>query len=85
MRFAIRAPLNHPGKLALHFNKDTAVKQFVDSPNFLQTIRDEAARNSVEAEKMVAGLSDEQLSWIASPNTWSIAQCLDHLAVTSQQ
>lgn len=34
------------------------------------------------AGELVAGLSDDQLSWCPEPGRWSIAQCLDHLCVT---
>jgi hypothetical protein len=33
------------------------------------------------AERVVQGLSAEQLTWRPAPNAWSIAECLDHLAV----
>lgn len=61
------------------------MKQFLDSPDLLQTIVAECEKNSEEAKRLVAGLSEEQLSWTSSPGSWSIAQCLDHLAVTSEQ
>jgi hypothetical protein len=61
------------------------MKQFLESQDFLQTVIEEADRNSEEAQQLVAGLSDNQLSWTSSPDRWSIAQCLDHLAVTSRQ
>jgi hypothetical protein len=32
-----------------------------------------------DAEKLVAGLSDEQFNWRPAPDRWSIAECLDHL------
>ncbi len=41
--------------------------------------------NSQGAQQLAAGLSDIQLSWTSSPDRWSVAQCLDHLAVTSRQ
>ncbi len=47
----------------------------------LQAILDELARTERLAQTLVAGLSDVQLNW--QPNkgtTWSMAQCLDHLA-----
>lgn len=61
------------------------MKQFLESSDFLQTIVAEAEKNSEEARRLVAGLSEEQLSWTSAPETWSIAQCLDHLAVTSER
>jgi hypothetical protein len=61
------------------------VKQFLESQDFLQTVIEEVDKNSLGAQQLVAGLSDNQLSWTSSPDKWSIAQCLDHLAVTSRQ
>ena len=37
------------------------------------------------ARQVVANLNDEQLNWKPAPDSWSIAQCLDHLAVTSSK
>ncbi len=37
-----------------------------------------------EAEKLCAGLSEEQLSWCPRPGTWSIAQNLSHLRRTNE-
>jgi hypothetical protein len=61
------------------------VKEFIESQNLLQTIDQEADKNSEAARQLVAGLDDHQLSWTPSPDRWSIAQCLDHLAVTSRE
>jgi hypothetical protein len=61
------------------------MKQFLESPDFLQTILDEAEKNSAEARQLVTGLSEEQLNWTSAPRKWSMAQCLDHLATTSKQ
>lgn len=36
------------------------------------------------AEELVADLTDAQANWRPSEAAWSIAQCLDHLAVTHQ-
>ena len=59
------------------------MKQFLESSDFLQTVIAEAEKNNETARRLVAGLSEEQLSWTSAPGSWSIAQCLDHLAVTS--
>jgi hypothetical protein len=37
-----------------------------------------------KAEKLVHGRSNEDLTWKPEPGTWSIAECLDHLAQTTQ-
>jgi hypothetical protein len=60
------------------------MKQFIESSDFLQTVVLEAEKNSDEARSLVAGLDANQLSWTSAPNTWSMAQCLDHLATTSK-
>jgi hypothetical protein len=60
------------------------MKQFLESPDLLQTIVLETDKNSREAERLAAGLSEKQLSWTTAPGSWSIAQCLDHLATTSK-
>lgn len=59
------------------------MKQFLESSNLLQTITVEAEKNSDEAKVLAAGLCEGQQSWIPAPGCWSIAQCLDHLATTS--
>lgn len=61
------------------------MKQFLKSPDFLQTVIAETEKNSDEAKRLVEGLSEGQLGWTSNPASWSIAQCLDHLAVTSQK
>lgn len=61
------------------------MKQFLESPHLLQTITEEAEKNSETARQLVEGLREEQLNWTSDPAKWSIAQCLDHLATTSQQ
>lgn len=61
------------------------MKQFVESQNFPRTIIEEGNKNSQEARRLVEGLNGEQLSWQSSPDRWSIAQCLDHLAITSAE
>src|SRR5258707_1166977 len=61
------------------------MKLFLESPNLLQTIVKEAEHNSDAARHLVSGLSEAQLNWKPAPDKWSIAQCLDHLAVTSSK
>ncbi len=60
------------------------MKQFLESADLLQTIASETEKVNGEARQLVAGLTDEQLNWKPAPSRWSIAQCLDHLAVTSE-
>ena len=54
------------------------MKQFLESPNLLETIDAEAKKVSEDAKQLVAGLSEQQLNWKPGPDRWSIAQCLDH-------
>jgi hypothetical protein len=61
------------------------LKVFADSPNFIATIVSEAEKNNVTANDLVRGLTEEQLNWKPDATKWSIAQCLEHLAVTSRQ
>ena len=56
---------------------------FLQSANFLETVAAEIEKNNNAARQLTAGLTESQLNWTASPEQWSIAQCLDHLAVTS--
>jgi hypothetical protein len=57
--------------------------QFLRSTNLLDTIINGAEANSEAARELVAGLSNAQLNWKPAREKWSIAQCLDHLAITS--
>ena len=61
------------------------LKTFADSPNFIATIVSEAEKNNATASELVQGLTEEQLNWKPDATQWSIAQCLEHLAVTSKQ
>jgi hypothetical protein len=45
-----------------------------------QSIFSELARTEGEAKVLVEGLSDQQLNSHPNDRSWSIAQCLDHLA-----
>ena len=58
------------------------MKQFIEAPDFLQKVIDETEKNNVEARRLAGELSDQQLNWKSNPEKWSMAQCLDHLAVT---
>ena len=58
------------------------MKEFIEAPDFLQKVIDEAEKNNVEARRLAGELNDQQLNWTSNPEKWSMAQCLDHLAVT---
>jgi hypothetical protein len=59
--------------------------QFLESTNLLQTVVVAAEANSEAARELVSGLSPVQLNWKPAQDKWSIAQCLDHLAIASQK
>lgn len=61
------------------------LKQFTDSSDFIATVVAEAEKNNATASDLVLGLTEEQLNWKPDARQWSIAQCLEHLAVTSRQ
>ena len=61
------------------------MREFLESPDLLQTIVTETRKNNDDAKRLAAKLSEQQLNWKPSPDKWSIAQCLDHLAVTSSE
>lgn len=61
------------------------MKQFLESSNLLQTVGAVTEETSNAASQLAAGLSDEQLNWKPAPDRWSIAQCLDHLAVATEK
>jgi len=60
------------------------IKLFTESPNFLETVVSETEKNNDTARHLVDGLSNQQLNWKPDAKRWSIAQCLEHLAVTSR-
>jgi hypothetical protein len=61
------------------------MKLFLDSPDFLGTVTSETEKNSDAARTLTSGLTETQLNWKPSPEEWSIAQCLEHLAITSNE
>ncbi len=60
------------------------MKQFLESQNFLRTIVAESEKNSETAQQLFSDLTEAQLNWKPAPDRWSIAQCLDHLAISSR-
>ena len=61
------------------------MKVFLESDNLLQTITAEADRNSATANQLAADLDEDQLNWQPAPERWSIAQCLEHLTVSTAE
>jgi hypothetical protein len=72
-------------RLIMHFVVATAAGQFVlaqglsdpDRKSTLKYLKD----TRVALKKSVAGLSDSQLNFKPSPESWSIAECVEHLAI----
>jgi hypothetical protein len=60
------------------------MKHYLDSANLLETIIVTAEQNSADAQTITAGLTEAQLNWKPSADQWSIAQCLEHLAVATR-
>jgi hypothetical protein len=58
---------------------------FLQSTNLLETLVAGAEENSQAARELVAGLNNAQLNWKPAPEQWSIAQCLDHLAIATHE
>ena len=46
--------------------------------------RKEFERLAEEANALVAPLTEEQFNWKPAPDSWSIAECLDHLNTTAR-
>jgi hypothetical protein len=61
------------------------MKLFLDSPDFLSTVASETDKNSEAARALTSGLTETQMNWKPSAEQWSIAQCLEHLAITSRK
>jgi hypothetical protein len=54
-------------------------------PDELAALRRQLEDNTRTAETLVRGLSEAQLQWRPDERSWSIAQCLDHLAVANRE
>lgn len=50
-------------------------------PRELQQLLDAVDAAERQAETLVGDVSQEEVNWQPSPTSWSIAQCLDHLAL----
>jgi hypothetical protein len=55
------------------------------STKLLQSVIAETENLCGQARQLVAGLSEDQLNWKPAPDRWSIAQCLNHLAVATEK
>src|SRR3954469_7557690 len=61
------------------------MNQFLDSTDLIETIVTNAEQNNEDARALTADLNEAQLNWKPSPEQWGIAQCLEHLAITSSK
>ena len=50
----------------------------------IDQFRNQFEQLSAEADAVTAPLSDEQFMWRPGPDSWSIAECLDHLNATAR-
>jgi len=61
-----------------------SMKPFLDSPDLLKTVTSEAEKNNDTARVLTSDLTEGQLNWKPSAGQWSMAQCLEHLAVATK-
>ena len=47
--------------------------------------RTQFERLSADADALIAPLSDEQFAWPPAPESWSVAECIEHLNATARQ
>lgn len=50
----------------------------------IDALRGQFEQLSTEADVLAGPLTDEQFTWRAGPDVWSIAQCIDHLNATAR-
>lgn len=60
------------------------MKEFLESTDLLKTVTSEAEKNNDVAQAVAGDLTAAQLNWKPSADEWSIAQCLEHLAVATK-
>jgi len=51
---------------------------------FIRSIREKGAEAKEKARLEFSNISSEQLNWKPSPESWSIAQCLEHLIMADR-
>jgi hypothetical protein len=56
----------------------------MDWPADIKALDDGLEAQEREAEKLVAGLTEEGGAWRPAENAWSVAECLDHLATANR-
>jgi DinB family protein len=60
-----------------------SIQKHADLPATLQAILDDLDRSELEARRVASSVSEAQANWRPSESSWSIAQCIDHLARTN--
>lgn len=55
----------------------------VDLPPELAALSDSFDRAEQDARTLVSGITEEIGTWRAQPGSWSVAECLDHLATSN--
>jgi hypothetical protein len=55
-----------------------------DSLPDIEKLRDQLDAAERDVRMLVDGLAEERGCWRAEPDSWSVAQCLDHLATTNR-
>jgi hypothetical protein len=61
------------------------MNQFLGSADLLNQVIAASERNNDIARGVTADLSEAQLNWKPSAEQWSIAQCLEHLTIATNQ
>ena len=56
----------------------------MDAAPELQALDDQLGTAERDAQALVSGLSEQQGSWRPRADSWSVAQCLDHLATANR-
>jgi len=54
------------------------------SPPDVQVLQDQLDAICGDAEALVAGLSERAGTWHSEADCWSVAECMDHLAITNR-
>jgi hypothetical protein len=53
-------------------------------PDELRALDGAFGANERNASELIAGLTDAQGTWQPAPGSWSVAECLDHLAISNR-
>lgn len=62
-----------------------SMQAFLVAPDFVEAIVAGAEKNKETAKSLTTDLTEAQLNWRPSADMWSIAQCLEHLAVATKE